>query len=276
MVDVQGWRADEIDALDDRDVRIRYYEAPRRRPTSAQRRIETADDFVCPQELQAGRNVLQAKVRKGQDINSHLSKGHASIKCLDGLLAEWGVHHFHLGTDPDPRNKNYIGRTGPLLYAVITDDSFLAINVYDHRCFNDISILESVHRNWPELVRRYRVNGVIGGEWTAADRGMLRANSANILTSVSDGTVYMPITGGVNASGMNAEALKTSDYWHIWIRELQREFETELDSFLPLLRERGYAGEIDIDAQLIFSDNGLQILFPKYGVLAVLNTVEKR
>lgn len=105
---------------------------------------------------------------------------------------------------------------------------------------------------------------------------MLRANSANILTAVSDGTVYMPITGGVNASGMNAEALKTADYWHIWIRELQREFETELDSFLPLLRERGYAGEIDIDAQLMFSDNGLHILFPKYGVLAVLNIVEKR
>lgn len=275
MVNIQGWSVDEIAALDDRDVRIRHFEACQRRVIPRPRMIETAGDFVCPLDHRAGWNALQDKVRRGEDINPHLSTRHASILFLDGLLAEWGVQHFHLGIDQHPHNPAYIARTGPLLYALVTDDFFYAINVYSHQSFEDNGILDSIHRNWPELISRYRAKGVTGGDWTACDRKYLRSNNANVLTTVNDGTVYMPISGGVMASGMNAEAVKAADYWNMRVQGLQRDFETKLDELLPTLRQNGYDGESDIDAQLKFSDDGLKVLFPKYSVLATLNIVEE-
>jgi hypothetical protein len=104
MIKVQGWSAAQVSALGDGDVCFRYFDALRRRITAVPRAVTVADDFVCPPEHQAGSNELQKKVRKGQDINANLSKRHASLVNLDGIMAEWGVHHFHLGVTVDSKN----------------------------------------------------------------------------------------------------------------------------------------------------------------------------
>ena len=147
LVNVQGWDANEIAALDDREVHFRYFDALRRRIAPKPRTIRIADDFLCPPAEVPGWQTLQEKVRKGEDINPHLSKRHASLFNLDGLLNEWGVHHFHLGVAPDPKDPAYVGRTGPLLYALVTDEAFYAINVYTHGSFENSDIVESIHRN---------------------------------------------------------------------------------------------------------------------------------
>lgn len=122
MINVQGWSAAQVSAFEDGDVCVRYFDALRRRFAAVPRTVKAADDFVCPPEHQTGWNALQEKVRKGQDINPYLSKRHSSLLNLDGLLAEWGVHHFHLGIAAAPKNPAYImARTGPLLYALVTN-----------------------------------------------------------------------------------------------------------------------------------------------------------
>jgi hypothetical protein len=191
LVNVQGWPAAEVASLDDRDVRLRYFDAQRRRIAPAPRTTKIADDFVCPPEHQTGWKALQGKVRKGEDINPHLSKRHASLLNPDGLLAEWGVHHFHLGVASDPMQPAYVGRTGPLLYALVTDQTFCAINVYTHQSFEDSGILESIHRNWPEMISRYRMKRVTGGAWNQAQRRAFRNKNANVFVTTADGTVYM-------------------------------------------------------------------------------------
>jgi hypothetical protein len=268
LVHVQGWPAAEVAGLDDRDVRFRYFDAQRRRIAPAPRTIETADDFVCPPGHKAGWVALQEKIRNGEDINPHLSKRHASLLNPDGLLAEWGVHHFHLGVASDPKQPAYVGRTGPLLYALVTDQLFCAINIYSHKSFEDSGILESIHRNWPELISRYRVTSVTGGAWTQAQRRAFRSKNANVFVTTDDGTVYRPISGGVMASGVNWEAVWLADYWQIQFQELQANFEKQLDSLLPTLRKQGFGGEEEVEAELKLSEAGVGIFFPKYGVLA--------
>ncbi len=54
--------------------------------------------------------MLQEDVRNGLDINPRLSKRHSSLPNPDGLLAEWGVHHFHFRVAADPRNPDYVGK----------------------------------------------------------------------------------------------------------------------------------------------------------------------
>lgn len=270
----QGWPAIEIASLDDRDVRLRYFDAQRRRIAPRPRTIQVADDFACPPGHKAGWEALQQKVREGGDINPHLSKGHSSLLNADGLLAEWGVHHFHLGTTPDPKNPSYMSRTGPLLYALVSDQSLCAINIYAHQSFEDNGIVESIHRNWPELIGQYRLKGVTGGIWTPEQRRALRAKNTNVCMTTSDGTVYMPISGGVMSSGVNAEAVLLADYWHGKIQALQGGFEKQLDALMPTLRQQGYAGEDYIEAELRLSDDGVQVFFPKYHVLANVTLIE--
>ena len=273
----QGWSAVEVASLDDRDVPVRYFEALRRRIAAVPRALEIADDFSCPPEHQAGWKALQEEVRRGDDLNRRLSKRHASLVNPDGLLAEWGVHHFHLGVVPDLNDPAYIERTGPLLYAMVRDRTFFAINVYTHQSFEDIGILESIHRNWPETIRQYRARGVTGGVWSKEEKRALRSNNGNVCIATADGTVYMPISGGVMASGVNAEALRCADYWQIRIQQIQADFERRIDEVLPALRQRGFSAEDEIEAVLKLSDTGMGgmgVFFPKYGVLATLTLVE--
>jgi hypothetical protein len=108
---LQGWNAAEVEKFGDGDVPDYYFESKRRRVAPVPRVVKIADDFHCPSAHQVGWEALQNKVRRGEDLNPHLSKRHASLFMKDGLLAEWGVHHFHLGTEPSPRNPAYVTRT---------------------------------------------------------------------------------------------------------------------------------------------------------------------
>jgi hypothetical protein len=273
LVNVQGWPPDEVANLDDRDVRYRYFDAQRRRIAPAPRTIKTADDFLCPPEHLTGWGALQERVRKGEDVNPHLSKRHASLLNLDGLLAEWGVHHFHLGVVPDPLNPAYVGRTGPLLYALVNERCFCAINVYTHRSFEDSRVLESIHRNWPDMISQYRLKGCTGGAWTQAQRRAFRKKSANVLTTTADGTVYMPIGGPLMASGIKSEVVWLADYWHTKIQAFQANFERQLDVILPTLRRQGFGGEEEIEAELRLSETGVQVFFLKYSVLVSVTII---
>jgi hypothetical protein len=218
--------------------------------------------------MSAGWALLQQKVRTGGDLNPQLSSRYASLMNRDGLFAEWGVHHFHLGTVRLAKNPAYIERTGPLVYALIDDDAFYAINVYGHDDFEESDVLETLHQNWPERIARYRVNGVTGGVWTKSLRRTLRKGNTNVCVTVADGTVYMPVSGGVTVSGRNVEAIKQGDYWRLSIRSFPRQFEQELVALIPTLEQQGYQREDDLEAELKIASTGYQVFFPKYSVSA--------
>ena len=270
LVLAQGWSASEVAALDDREIRYRYLDGQRRRIAIRHRAIQIAREFLCPTQHEPGWRTLQAKALKGEDLNPHLSKRHASLFNSDGLLAEWGVHHFHLGRLADASNPAYVERTGPLLYALVNDQTFYAVNVYSHQDFEDTSVLEIIHNNWPDLISRYRVRGVTAGNWSAAEKRALRKKNGNVFAAVADGTVYMPISGGVMSSGVIAEAVRLADFGHDRIHALQTSFELKLAELLPTLTKHGYSGEDEVEAQLKFGVNGPQVFFPKFGILATL------
>jgi hypothetical protein len=270
MTEVQGWEEDEVQHISDRDICTCFFESLRRRIVQKPRVLKIADDFRCPVEEEAGWKALQDKVRRGEDLNPHLSGRHASLFNQDGLLAEWGAHHFHLGTGPDPQKSSYVKRTGPLVYALVDDITFCAINVYPHGSWEEIGIIESIHRNWPDMIRKYRVKGIGGEILDKPQRRTLRKKNLNVCVATADGTVYMPIGGGVTGAGVKLESLMCADRWHAEIQVLQPEFENQLDQVMTTLKRHGYAGENEIEAQLKITETGYQVFFPKYGVRANL------
>jgi hypothetical protein len=153
----------------------------------------------------------------------------------DGLLAEWGVHHFHLGIEPSPKDPAYVTRTSRLVYALVDDTTFRAINVYSHDDFERVSVIESLHRNWPEMIDRYRARSVTGALLDEPQRKAIRKKSGNVLVTTSDGTVYMPIGGGVLASGLKMESVIEADHWCMEIQALQDAVEEKIEELTSIL-----------------------------------------
>jgi len=267
------WGPEQID--NDR-VLVLYFDSLRRRPAVRKRRILEADDFYCPPELAPGWELLRTKVVNGDDIGPHLSRDHASLTNLDGLLNEWGVHHLHLGTKPYPIDPSYIDRTPPLLFALITDEDFYAINIYLHGAWESMSVIESLHRNWPQVISRSRIKGIQGEALTKKERKVLRNSSIQTASTVSDGTVYMAIGGGVASSGVSVDAVRRADSALEEMERLQVFVQDRLDGFLVHLRPRGYTDEQNIRAKLIgIKQQKYQVLFPDYGVLAADVRIEQ-
>src|SRR5262252_3484154 len=140
------WGA-QVSALDDRHVPVYFFETLARKIIVKSRVLKVADDFYCPPDAAAGWDILRDKVLRGDNLNSHLSTRHASLSNRDGLLAEWNVHHLHLGTNSHHANPFYVSRTHRLVFALIDNRTFHAIGVYEHGHWEETSIIERIHRN---------------------------------------------------------------------------------------------------------------------------------
>jgi hypothetical protein len=267
------WGPEHID--NDR-VLVLYFDSLRRRPAVRKRRVWEADDFYCPPELASGWELLRTKVVNGDDIGPHQGREHASLSELDGLLNEWGVHHLHLGTKPYFKDNRYIDRSLPLLFALITNDDFYAINIYAHGGWESMSVIESLHRNWPQIINRYRIKGIQGEPLTKEERRGLRDKNILAATTLSDGTVYMAIGGGVASSGVSVEAVRRADRAWDEMERLQVFVQDGLGDFVVHLRPRGYTDGQDIRARLVgITPEGCQVLFPDFGVLAANVKIER-
>ncbi|WP_215751915.1 hypothetical protein [Gluconobacter sp. P5E10] len=267
----------KIDALDDSDVAVQYFETRNRSVTCVPRTIKIAREFSCPTEYVHGWEVLQAKVKTGADINGHLGRKHASPFDPDWMLAEWGVHHFHLGVDSHPNDPAFVVRSGPLVFAMLTDDTFYAINVYSHQSFLDAGVVEKIHDNWPEIISSFRTGAGVANVVDHKERKISRESHLNTTTVITDGTRYRPIGGGVLMSGVTLGAAYTADYWRFKVEAFQTDFQTRSGELVPMLMERGYSGEGPFEATLkYFSENEAHVFFPQYDLIAIVNLVASR
>ena len=151
-------------------------------------------------------------VARGDDVTGHLSTLMLEAGYHDALLNDWGVHHFHLGTAPHPTKPTFAARTGPLLFARVTDTDFHALGVFPHSAFGDSEVVEILHREWPDTVRRYRINAIdIDPVPTNAEIKMLRKAGVTFFMKTSDGTIYAPPGGGYMTSGHSTQAVRHCD-----------------------------------------------------------------
>ncbi|WP_350940358.1 hypothetical protein MRO13_05585 [Vibrio metschnikovii] len=258
----------DISGVSEEELPYVYFNAEKRRPDQRIRSVEISDAFTCPVELQAGWERLKAVVESGGDVTPNLSKLVGRLNNKDSLLNDWGIHHFHLGK---ALNGNFIERTGPLLFALVTKDKFYAINVFNHGAWADQDIVEIIHRNWPDVVSQYQIKNVISAtEISESERLTLRAKNANSFFTVSDGTVYAPIGGGVVGSGYNVQAIMSTDRQRSMLKSLEEHLQSQLINLKDTLCQHGYSGEGNIKATLEITDSKYLAIFPDYNVAVTL------
>ncbi|CAI8958445.1 hypothetical protein [Pseudomonas chlororaphis] len=246
------------------DIPVHYFNAAQRRITARKRTLLTSDTFQYPAEHQAGWELIRQKVTDGQDLTPHLSKLINNPEETDPMLNDWGVYHLHLGTDIQ---NGFARRTGPLLFARVTDEHFYAIGVYSHGAWTESEVVETVHRNWPGSVARWVMHGVKGERLTDAERAILRKKRLNSFFLTSDGTTYGPLGGGTVASGHNIFSVMQMDTEHDRLECLERRLVAVTDELVCELKKAGYKNAAEVTVKLALTEGFYAAFFPEYRLL---------
>src|ERR1051325_1385424 len=142
------------------DILYKWIHLRNRIPASRPRRVHKSREFrvssesLAP-ELKAGLALIERKLVTGETIYHHLSRKIGELDFHDLLLDDWDIHHLHLGTSFDDKDKNQglIEGTREVVYCIFKPDDVYIIQVMSHE-FYDPELLEIVNANWPELLTR--------------------------------------------------------------------------------------------------------------------------
>lgn len=176
-------------------------------------------------EDRAGLAALQVEVEQGDSLYPRMTD-QVTRHWNDDLLNDWGIHHFHLGTEL--RRKGFYGRTKNVALAMVEPHEVLLIDVLPHGSdypdtWTEDGLLRIVRQNWPAVMTRYRVPGA-SNLWpplSAENRRKLRAAGISLMVEL-DGVVYTPPGGGVTTDRGSVSTLTKRNAHMYELREVQR------------------------------------------------------
>jgi len=148
---------------------IEYYNMIFKIPLPKKREIIRGGNFSCPVEYKAGLKIIEDKIINGDDLSPHLStrvfKTAKRKNRLDGMLADFAIHHLHLGTEQE-ECSSFIKRTEKLLFCIIEDNVVYFLKIANHResdgtdYWADQSMLEEIIKEYPHLFKRSILNDI--------------------------------------------------------------------------------------------------------------------
>jgi hypothetical protein len=186
------------------------------------RNILKSREFQCPDELRQGLSNVERTIAQGQDLTLYLSRLLRRPDYDDPLLNHWGIHHIHLGTEME--SDGFVKRTGPVLFCRFDETNAYFINVLPHGSWAKQEMVGVLHRNWPDSIRQFRLNGVIGLARAVSDQDVqkLRKGNVNSMVEIEEGVVYAPMGGGFATSGISVDVVRHADYCIERLRSMQQ------------------------------------------------------
>lgn len=219
------------------EMAILYFSMQKKVITPVPRNILKSNMFSCPPEMSEGLELLEQKIRNGENLRPYQSRQLKNLESRDGLLFDWDIHHLHLGTVLE--TDGFIQRTGPLLYAKFDNQNVYFINVYEHGAWEMQNLLKILHRDFPESISKYKLNGIVGVEQNFSDDDIkhLRKASVNTAIELVPGEVYIGPGGGFVASGHSGDAVmkKLNNYHEL--EELQDKLKRDVEGIIRMQYE---------------------------------------
>lgn len=220
-------------------VSIKYFNVAKRTILAHPRKVLVSKNLTCPPPLISAYNALKTKIKKGKNLKPHQSKRILDLDYNDILLNDWGIHHFHLGSNVS--GNGFVERTGDLLFARVSDKVVHFIDVLPHGSWSKQKLVATIHDEWPENIELYKVRGMMGLNWIPSDQDItqLRSKHMNSFIQTTDGTVYAPLGGGFVASGVSLDAVMASDRYMLIIREFEDYVRANESNFLSIILKNG-------------------------------------
>lgn len=189
------------------EVATRYLNALRRSIPRQPRALRRSAGFACPPELESGLALVEQKAAAGAALVGHQSTKLVVLEFNDALLNDWDIHHFHLGTTAHPKVPGFVARTGPVLFARVTDSTFDLIDVRAHGTWHEQELIQIVHANWPESLAHHRAVGLQAERWSDETVKTFRSKNLSYLLTMPDGVSYFSPGGGAVMSGLSVQVV---------------------------------------------------------------------
>lgn len=215
------------------DVLLHWHRLTNRLIEPKPRKLSIAEGLTSPQEHAKGLELIKQKIEAGAELRPHLSRG---LLSNDGLFNDWGIHHLHLGTTAE--GDGFVKRTGPLLYAKFDDDGAYLLAIRPHWQWTNTDFVECIHANWPELIAEFKMNAP-PEHLTSAQRKNLRRKNANATVSVRDGTVYLPLGGGMMVNGDSLDARIRSEHLAFRLSQWEKQLRAQESPMRAYLATQG-------------------------------------
>lgn len=118
---------------------------------------------------------------------------------------DWGVQHLHLGNKIE--SDGFVSRTNELLFIRFTHETAYVLGIFEHNEWSTLDILETIHKNWPESIEHFKVEGIIDISSCPDEDAIkkFRRIWLNSAIKLKDGTVYMGPGGGITTAGTPVE-----------------------------------------------------------------------
>ena len=168
---------------------VEYFNYKLRLIPIKKREIKVPKNFKIPNHLKRGYDLLINKIETGQNLFPHLSRQMREANFFDGLLFDWNIFHFHLGTKEDKKYKGMIEGTKEVLYAIVTDEYFYILSISNHN-WTDQKYLKIIKDNYPEILKSSEIRGIVPETLSEDEISRFRKNGLNYLTEI-DGKGYM-------------------------------------------------------------------------------------
>ena len=266
------------DTMDIRDLATCFLEMTNRRISRCRRNVVFSDEIHSSigallqatersaEEQARARDawwavyLLRQQLANGDNVNGFLSKNilHATGRqSRDGLLWDYGMHHFHLSKETD--DSRFALRSDYLLFAIVAENTAYFVDVMPHRDPQGLQwvrqdLLKIVHSNWPELIERNVLHGVSGTCVTDEEKKVLRGKNANLATNLG-GVAIAPLGGGVASDGSSILCRDAAMRLLHEIKRHQTVF-ASLESQLPmLLGGEGFDTNEKVELELVLLDS---------------------
>lgn len=246
---------DSISELPIKEIDYIYFNWIIRIIGASPRKVYFSTEFKCPTNLRSGLDILVNKIENGHNLIPHHSRLIKDLDTKDDLLNDWGIYHLHLGENME--SDGFVNRNNDLLYLFIDDLNAYLIQTMDHRSFSKRELVKIIHNNWPEVIKKYKMNGIKGVQPLPTDNEVhqLRKGGLNSFVEV-DGTVYAPIGGGITSARTSTKATMTTHRYRKMIYDYEDHIKKNMSHFTQHIKNVLGTTPAELIFKLIIDDNG--------------------
>lgn len=186
-----------------KDLGVEYYELIRRHIAPIPRNVYLSDRVNAATQYRDAIAVIVSKFEQGGSLTPYLSRSIERSGSRDPMMADWGIHHLHLGTSIE--HHGFTTRTGDIVLAKVDLGNAYLIDILPHGPghlpWTETDIFETIHRNWPHLTSAWSLPSIVAGDkrLSPTEHQQLRKAGIASFVTLSDGTVLMPSMGVTTA-----------------------------------------------------------------------------
>lgn len=192
---------------------------------------------TLPTKVQQGLTEFTKKAQDGEDLKPYLSTRITNPAYRDLMFYDWGIYHFHLGTEL--QTNGFIKRTNELLFALADPSSttMYLIDIHLHKdSFTNQNLLRILEENWPEIVDQYAFKDIAELDHNPSneDIGKFRKAGINAMVRTPAGRVLPPMGGGITSAGTSLEIKRDI----LKIRKIVQKVQDEILKNRDLIEDR--------------------------------------